>query len=106
MTVHEKFRRRRRWILFGFPVFFLLFAASGELYKKYNSSVFLALGIVAFGGFILCIILLNIGFRCPGCRKLIMPTNNPADASVLSFPNFCGHCGLDLRSVEKEAATI
>jgi hypothetical protein len=38
MTVHEKFRRRRRWILFGFPVFFLLFAASGELYKKYNSS--------------------------------------------------------------------
>jgi hypothetical protein len=105
MTIHDQFRRRRLKALTAIPVCFILFAASGELYKRYHSPTFLILGIIAFIGFAASGIVLGFAFRCPQCHKLVMSVNTPGE-SILSFPNFCQNCGLDLRLVEKESHDI
>jgi hypothetical protein len=105
MTIHDQFRRRRVKALAAIPVCFILFAASGELYKRYHSPAFLVIGIVAFVSFGACCVILGFAFRCPQCHKLVMSVNTPG-TSILSFPNFCQNCGLDLRSVEKQSKTI
>jgi hypothetical protein len=105
MTIHDRFRRRRVKALAALPVFFILFAASGELQKRYHSPVFIVIGIVAFVGFGVCCVVLGFSFRCPQCRKLVMSVNTPG-TGMLSFPNFCQNCGLDLRTVENERQSI
>jgi hypothetical protein len=88
--------------LAALAIFFILFAASGELQKRYHSPVFIVMVIVAFVGFGVCCIVLSFAFRCPQCRKLVITPGT----SILSFPNFCQNCGLDLKSVEKDTKTI
>jgi hypothetical protein len=88
--------------LAGISVFFILFAASAELHKRYHLPVFSAITIIAFIGFGACCIVLGFAFRCPQCRKFVISPGT----SILSFPNFYQNCGLDLRLVDKDGKTI
>jgi hypothetical protein len=90
-----KLRNRFKETIAGLPICFILFLGSGLLYESYHSPVFFAAAIVGVGGFAVCCVLFSFAFRCPRCHKLIMAVNTPR-TSVLSFPNFCSNCGLDL----------
>src|SRR6266849_4875912 len=105
MTVHDQFRWRRIKLLAALPICFILFLGGGLLYESYHSPIFFAVAIVGFGGFAVCCVLFSFAFRCPRCHKLIRAIKTPG-ISVLSFPNFCSNCGLDLTSTKKDNQTI
>ncbi len=105
MTVHEQFRQRRVKLLKGIAASFVLFAAASSLANKHPSPILVALILLAFAGFGVCTILINFACKCPRCRKCIIAINTP-DTSFLSFPRYCGHCGLDFESVDADTPPI
>ena len=84
MTIKERFKRRKRFLLIGVFIGFALFAGVGILENKYPSAV---LSAISYAGFFIafsCIVILVFAFRCPRCNGRVI-TGAAMGLSLLSF---------------------
>jgi predicted RNA-binding Zn-ribbon protein involved in translation (DUF1610 family) len=105
MTIKERFKRRKRFLLIGVFIGFALFAGVGALENKYPSAV---LSAISYAGFFIafsCIVILVFAFRCPRCNGRVI-TGAAMGLSLLSVPRYCSSCGFDFRAPSDEPANI
>jgi hypothetical protein len=105
MTIKERFKRRKRFLLIGVFIGFALFAGVGTLENKYPSVV---LSAISYAGFFItfsCIVILVFAFRCPRCHGRVI-TGAAVGLSFLSVPRYCSSCGLDFSAQSDERANI
>src|SRR5437588_7862774 len=94
MTIKERFKRRKRFLLVGVFVVFSLFAGVGTRENKYPSAV---LSGISYAGLFVAfssIVILVFAFRCPRCNGRVI-TAAAVGFSFLSVPGYCSSCGLD-----------
>jgi hypothetical protein len=105
MTIKERFKRRKRFLLIGIFIGFALFAGVGALENKYPSAV---LSAISYAGFFIafsCIVILVFAFRCPRCNGRVI-TGAAMGLSLLSVPRYCSSCGFDFSAPSDEPANI
>ena len=105
MTIKERFKRRKRFLLIGVFIGFALFAGVGALENKYPSAV---LSAISYAGFFIafsCIVILVFAFRCPCCNGRVI-TGAAMGLSLLSVPRYCSSCGFDFSAPSDDPANI